>query len=219
MSIIKRFFCLIIILVFVTQSVWSASACDGAVLGHILLEPDFTALTVTIYPSSASTTNNAGYNVASATTSGVTSWNYSGSTYLNVTFSSVSYSTSHHTIYILVGDYGPGYQGGCMVYNTSGLRLNPADATGLYPNSTSDWSYAIIRIHTDNTGIAGAPYDGLKAVGAHEAGHALGLAHCTIKSHEQVMFNPPLDVYYVYDISTPSSTERGTLTALYSTHI
>ena len=149
---------------------------------------------------------------------GILQWNYTGVKYPNIKFNSLTYTTSrNYTIVVLIGDYGgDGYHGGCIFYTSNGTRVNPEiPGGGLYPSATRDWNYCIIRIHTNHPDVQSRGYDAIKALGAHESGHALGLRHCDIISHEAIMFNDAIELNDNRHVSAPSDKDRQLLLNLY----
>ena len=209
--------CFVLLLVCCIALHSPATACSS--LPYQLDTINLLNLTATVYGTQTNLTNDIGVNFANAVSAGVLQWNYTGQQYINVNFTNVTYTTGHHTVYFLFGDYGEGYQGGCMVYNSNGERVNEPipGSEVLYPNPTSDWSYAIIRIHTDDDDIANGTADRIKAVATHEVGHALGLGHCFEKTaHQSIMFHDVFEMLDYKSHSNPSDYDRVGLTLIYS---
>lgn len=193
---------------------YGADACDTD-LTYKFNAPDLTELTVAVYGSEP-VYNEAGYDISTAVRSGISSWNYSGVLYPNITFinSSTYSANSFYSVVVVFYEKESDFAGGCLLYTSDGVRVNPGEG---YPGATKDWDYCIIRIHTNNVKVQTESTYPVRALGAHECGHALGLKHCDVKSHSSIMFNSAFEIYHYNDanLSSPTNNDRALLLNLY----
>ena len=192
----------------------NAFACNTD-LTYKLEVSDLTNLKMTIY-NNATVYNNNGVNISRGILDGAELWDYSGPFYVNIDFSQYTYSNNaSYDLYFLIGEYGSNYSAGCIRYSSNGTIL------GTYLNeneeTTSNWNYCIVRIHTDYQDNQDLTEEAaFRALGAHETGHALGLEHCYNIQHEAIMYQYPVYGYLNYaHVSEPSITDRELLAELY----
>lgn len=161
------------------------------------------------------TTAPCGSTYASLIKTAVSNWNSAG---VGVNF---SYTTnSEYKIYFTVGNFGnSGNTGKTQFFNSSGVNI------GTSGSPSANYSYTIISLnntHFQNDASTLGSANGVKAITAHEMGHALGLGHCVNVSNnpqglKALMFSNIADKLITgeFTFCKPQTLDKNGVNAIY----